>query len=208
MRNVRQLTMLTALAVVAILVAGWMVLVRPQHSKANQINQQAQSVQQQNNVLANQVASLRQQAKNMPAEQALLASIATKIPNDPQLPALVRALTSAAQGAGVDLVSIAPSPPAAVSQPVAAPAAGAKASAPTLSQIALSLNVKGSYFTIEQFFANLEGMPRALRVTGFTLTGGAASTSGSSQQMTASISAQVYMAPGGTSTVPATTGTK
>lgn len=200
----RQWTLLTVLSMAAILVAGWMLLVKPQHAKASQLNAQATSAQQLNSVLSNQLAALRAASRNMPAQQARLAGIAAKIPSDPELPTLVRTLTSAAQGAGVDLVSIAPSAPTAVtSTSPTAPASGRPTTAaPPLSQIQLSLSVKGTYFTIEQFFANLEGLTRALRVTGFTLTGSPASaaTSGSTTgnagaDITASITAYVYLAP-------------
>lgn len=220
MTKMRQWSLLTGLSVVVVLVAGWMLLVKPQHTKAAQIDAQTQSVQQQNAMLANKVASLRAESKNIPAEQALLASIATKIPNNPALPGLIRSLTSAASAAGVDLVSIAPATPTAVT---GAPATGSTptASHPAapsspLDQIQLSLNVKGTYFTIESFFSNLEGLTRALRVTSFSLSGtsqpsgGATAATPSAGGMTATITADVYMTPGdtGSTSTASATGSK
>ena len=38
--------------------------------------------------------------------------------------------------------------------------------------IPLTINVVGGYFEAEQFLANLENLPRALRVTNLTMTPG------------------------------------
>lgn len=227
MTKMRQWSLLTGLAIVVILVAGWMFIVKPQHTTANSIQAQAASIQQHNSVLANQVASLRARSKDLPAQQAKLAAISVKIPDNPALPALIRALTSAATGAGVDLVTIAPAAPTAVtaaaggSPGAAATGRTTAAGAPTsptqpLTEIPVTLTVHGTYFTVEQFFFNLENLPRALRVTQFNLSPGGATngsaaspTSGSAvEQLTASISAQVYMAPDATTTSTPVPGTK
>ncbi len=54
---------------------------------------------------------LKAQAKDLPKQQARLAAVAAKIPDNPALPALIRALTKAADEANVELVSLAPAPP-------------------------------------------------------------------------------------------------
>jgi Tfp pilus assembly protein PilO len=183
MNKVRQWSMLTAAAVVVIMAAGWFLLVSKQNSHAAQLRSQAASVEGSNSSLQTQVAQLQQQKKGLPAQQRLLAKFGTQIPDNPELPTLIRQLSKAADDAGVDLVSLAPAQPA----PVAATATTTTTTAPAapLDQISVSVNVKGSYYNVESFFASMEKLTRAIRVTQFSETpvnegGDAATTSGSS----------------------------
>ena len=76
------------------------------------------------------------------------------------------------------------------------------ASAGTLQQIALSINVVGSYFQVEQFFDRVENLARAMKVSGFTLAPGRSPTkpvdpsglaTSSNAQLNAQVNALVYM---------------
>ena len=202
MEKMRQWGVLTLAAVVAVLVAGWFLLVSPQRSHASQLHSQASAQRQSNQQLESQVRMLREQAKDLPKQQARLAQIATKIPQNPALPALVRSLSDAADKAGVQLVSLAPSTPQ-LMVPTAAPATGTTtkraAAGPTLAQIGLTVQVTGTYFNIEQFFSQLEGLKRAMWVTGATFKGGDASSAGSTTvapgTITASLNSFVFMSP-------------
>ena len=172
-----------------------------------------------NSALQTQIQVLKSQAKELPAQQAKLAAVAAKIPDNPALPTLIRALTVAATDAGVELVSLAPGQPAALAAaapvaPVAAPAAtgnaavvapaAAGSSAGVLQSIGLSINVVGSYFQVEQFLDRVESLSRALKVTAFTVAPGSnplkptvgqvSADTGSS--LNASITGTVYMASG------------
>ena len=165
---------------------------------------------------------LQAQAKDLPRKQADLARVAAKIPDNPALPSMIRALTAAAASAGVELVSVAPGPPAPVAVPVAAapvtppadgtdpaapaPAAGAvvptATAAGALAAIPLAVNVVGGYFEVAQFMSNLENLPRALRVTNLTLAPGASATAGEGastsvddgRSLTATITGSVFLA--------------
>jgi Tfp pilus assembly protein PilO len=212
MEKMRQWSILTGVAVVAVFALGWFLLVSPQRSHAASLRSQAASQQSANATLQAQVSQLEQQKKDLPAQQRVLAQIATKIPSNPELPALIRQLSAAAQGAGVDLVSMAPSPPALVTSVASTsaatltgttasgttPAAHAKAS--PLAQIPLSIQVQGSYFNLESFFAAAEKLSRAMLVTQFSMTpaGGAGSGSApaSGSSTGASTGAQHALPPG------------
>ena len=175
MEKMRQWSMLTGVAVVVVFAAGWFLAVSPQRHHTADLRAQAASQQTANAQLLSQVDQLKQQKLGLPAQQRLLDQIAAKIPDNPALPALIRELSTAATAAGVDLVSMAPSPPAAVTSTVGAvaPTTGlaAPAAAP-LQQISISLNVKGSFYNVESFFAAVEKMKRALRVTQWSLAPG------------------------------------
>lgn len=215
MDKLKQWIAFTVLGVFAVLAAGWFLLVSPKRADADALGQQAATQVTANSMLQTQLAVLKSQAKNLPQQQAQLAKVAAKIPENPAEPALIRALDSAATAAGVELVSISPSlpaaaaAPAAVTVPVAPGAAKAvpKAGVPVagaLQSISVAINVVGSYFQIEQFFNGLEHLSRATRVTGFSLAPGsnpvkaaaAGATADDGKTLTTTITAQVYMATG------------
>jgi Tfp pilus assembly protein PilO len=225
MDKLKQWVGFTVVGVLVVLAAGWFLLVSPKRSEAADLNAQAASKATANQQLAGQLAILKAQAKELPQQQAKLAAVAAKIPDNPALPALVRALSKAADDAGVELVSMAPSPPAAVAAaaaPATAAGAGVTAARPAvgssaagaLQSIGLNLNVVGGYFQVEQFLDRLESLGRAFKVTGFTLAPGSnplkpaaaqgAVDSGSS--LTAAVTGQVYMATGrSTASAPSVT---
>ena len=205
MEKMRQWTMITALSVVAVLVAGWMLVIKPQRSHAADLRGQAAGVEQSNSQLRNQVSALKAQAKDLPKQQARLAAIEKKIPGNPALPSLIRSLSDAADSAGVELVSLSPSAPTALAVQAAAVRTptrqtAAKTATPALEQIAVTLSVTGSYFNVEQFVSNLEELQRAMIVDGWSLApGGKAPTadgkSGASDSLSAQVNARVFMAP-------------
>ena len=208
MSKMRQWAMLTAVACLAVLAAGWFLVIKPQRAHASDLRAQTATVQGQANDLRSQVAQLQQQQKGLPEQQKLLSQIATKIPDNPALPALIRQLSAAADGAGVDLVSLAPGQPAVAQAPapatMTAATAAAAAAAPPLASIPLTLQVQGSYFNVEQFFSAVEGLNRAMLVTGFSLasasgpSGGAAASGPDALPpgtLNASITAQVFESP-------------
>lgn len=179
MSKSRQWATLTAVVCLAVLAAGWFLVIKPQRAHASALRTQADGVKAQSAQLQTQVAQLRQQQKDLPAQQKLLSQIATKIPDNPALPSLIRQLSAAADGAGVNLVSLAPGQPslasaAAVARSTSAAATGAArrpapAAASPLATIPLMVSVQGSYFNVEQFFSAVESLNRAMLVTGFSL---------------------------------------
>jgi Tfp pilus assembly protein PilO len=183
----------TALAVVAalvILAGGWFLLVSPKRSNAADLRGQAVDKQRSNQGLQTQLAVLKAQAKDLPKQQAKLAAVAAKIPSDPAMPALVRALNKAASDANVELVSMAPGMPtastaAATSSPATAATASTGGAAGSLQQISVTLNVVGSYFQVAEYLDRLEGLTRAFRVSGFTLAPGANPVKATAGQATA-----------------------
>jgi Tfp pilus assembly protein PilO len=233
MEKMRQWSILTAVGVVAVLAAGWFLMVSPQRSHAADVRTQSASQESTNNQLRARLAQLEAQKKGLPAQQRLLDQIAAKIPATPELPALIRQLSTAAQAAGVDLVTLAPAQPAVVTatrpaKPVApsttgttgtagstATTATAGATATTapaatpLLQIPVSVTVRGTYFNLNTFFRNVEKLTRAMLVPQFKIIP-ATSTAGApgdkaqvTDELTATLSTIVFESPA--ATVPATT---
>jgi len=199
MDKLKQWVTLTVLASIMILAAGWFLLVSPKKGEATELNTQAASQVSANAVLTTQLQVLQARAKDLPKKQADLARVAAKIPENPSLPTLIRALTAASTTAGVELVSVTPGPPAVVAaavvaapvvaaepaegaepaDPAAAPATPAAPVAPAggeLAAIPITVNVVGGYFEVERLLSELENLPRALRVVNLTIAPGASPT--------------------------------
>ena len=222
MSKTRQWAMLTAVVCLAVLAAGWFLVIKPQRAHAAQLRTQTQGVDASNATLRSQVEQLRQQQKDLPAQQKLLSQIATKIPDNPALPALIRQLSAAADGADVNLLSLAPGAPAVANATVGAAtttttttgSATGRAAAAPLATIPLTIQVQGTYFNVEQFFSAVESLSRAMLVTGFSLTPTDASTNGGASTgsaatggkalppgtLTAQVNAQVFESPSATTT--------
>lgn len=218
MTTKNQWVLFTALGTLAILVAGYMLLVRPQHSQAASIDAQTTTVQGQVTSLRAQLAQLQEESRNLAAQQAALAGIAQQLPSQPQEPTLLRSLQQAATSTGVDLTTLTPGPPVAFtgggvaggSATAGRTAAGGTAvggtaaggTAAGLLQIPVALTVTGGYFQMERFLDTLEGLRRSMLVNSFGLNvnGGGQSSSSTSTaptvgkgEITASISAMVFM---------------
>ena len=227
MDKLKQWVALTVVGCLTIMAGGWFLLVSPKRTEAAEVRDQALAQESTNAGLRSKLEQLKVQAKDLPKKQADLARVAAKIPGDPGLPALIRALTAASTSAGVEFVSVTPGAPAAVAvaapaTPVAgaaAPAAGAPApaapaapadpnaaaaapasTAGSLAAIPIAINVVGGYFEVSQFLANLENLPRALRVTNLTLAPGksasdkSAGSADDGSSLTSTITGSVYMA--------------
>lgn len=205
MSKIQQWSVAAALGCVLVLAIGWFGLVSAQRAQASKLRAQATSQQQQDLVLGNELQARRAQSKNLPAEQALLAEYAARIPATPGLPSLIRELSKAAAGAGVDLKSLSPATPTllATTSPAAATAGG-------LAQITVSLQIVGTYYNVEEFVNSLEHLGRSMVVSALSLAPGgsptAATTSstsssapaaptaaGQSPNLTATITARVFM---------------
>jgi Tfp pilus assembly protein PilO len=200
MEKMRQWSILTAVGVVAVLAAGWFLMVSPQKSHAADVRTQAATQQSANASLRARVDQLQQQKKGLPAQTAKLRKFDAQVPNNPELPGLIRQLSAAAEGAGVDLVSLAPGQPTLVTPTATGGVTTSSSStsssssssstvtpaAPAASQLAaipLTLTVQGSFFNVESFFRAVEHMTRSMLVPGFTLcainpTGSSAPASG------------------------------
>lgn len=230
MTKTRQWTMLTGVVVLAVLAAGWLMLVSPKRAQATELQAQTEAQVSAAATLRTKLALLQQQAADLPAQRARLAAVQSKIPDSPALPALIRALNAASTASGVEFVSLVPGSPTPVAvgtptAPAAAepgtaageePAAGAPAADPagTLTAIPVTITVYGGFYEAEQYLAALEDLPRAFRVIGLSLAPGAnpvasplagsgsGSTATDGSRLVTTITGQVYLAPDRSPDVP------
>ena len=197
MNSKRQWIALTAVGCLAVLAAGWFLLVSPQHSKAAKLHTKVVAAQSNTATLRTQLEMLKAKQKDLPAVQAELAKLQTRIPNNPSLPSLIRTLSDAADASGVQLDAVNPQAvvpivnttssgtaagtTAATSSATGTPTttsasaggtaarSASTATAGNLEALPLTVTVSGDYFQVEQFFSNVEALQRAFLVTGFTL---------------------------------------
>jgi Tfp pilus assembly protein PilO len=202
----RQWSLATAFICLLVLIAGYMVLVRPQHSKAASVRTQTTAVQGEITQLRAQLATLVAESKNIATQEAALAAIERQLPSTPDEPDLLMNLDAAAKKDGVDLENVAPGNPTAYSYtPVATASSSSSSSAgatavPGLAVIPVALTVTGSYAQLESFLDDIEKLPRSMLVNTFTLsyagTAGTAKATGpvvGDGEISATINAEVFM---------------
>lgn len=154
-----------ALASVLVMVAGWFLLVSPQRSSAAEIGTAADDRAAANVVTQRQIETLKAQYKNLPELEQQLASIRARIPRTPNMPSVVRSVSTKAATAGVTLVSLVPSTP----QPLDAGGTadtGDLAAPGQVNQYPVSVVVEGRFANVRLFLLSLEGLQRSFLVTG------------------------------------------
>jgi hypothetical protein len=221
MTEIRKWSLLTALAVVVVLAAGWFLLVAPKRSEAADLRQQTRDQLSANDSLQLQIAELEAQAVKLPEQRARLAEVQASVPAAAELPALIRTLTTAARASGVDLVSLAPGPltplagTGATAIPTAAPTATASAGATTapagtstaaaggLEYVPVTLTTKGSFVGLKQFLNELEGLDRSFLTSGVSASGERDDVTGSTK-LTATIIGRVFVSPAASTAAPVT----
>jgi type IV pilus assembly protein PilO len=196
MSDMRRWGIFTAIAVIVILAAGWLLLIKPQKSKVSDLQSQATAQLQANQLLLTQISALQAEQKELPQQQQRLQKFSTQVPNDPAEPTLIRQFSTAAHGSGVDLSSITPSAGVAVAAPAsAATLAGGSTQAGSLYELPLTISVSGSYSNVESFFETVEKLPRAVLTTGFNIGPGSSAVSGVTHELTASLTLDVFYTP-------------
>jgi type IV pilus assembly protein PilO len=199
MTDTRKWSAAAVVLIVAIVAAGWFLLVSPKRSDATELKAQTATQESANVALQEKLEELKAQQADLPKQRARLAEISTKIPNNPALPSMIRDLTAAGRKVGVSIDSMAPSAPVAVAAAAAAPGAvaapapaGAAGATDSLLQVPLTLKVTGSYFELEQYLNKLEGLKRSFLVTGFNL--GSTSAAGAPEgDLTITLTGRVFL---------------
>jgi len=173
MTKIRQWSIFTAVVVLIVFVAGYLLLIKPQHTKTNNLNSQAAAQVSANQALEVQIQALQAEEKNNALQQRELNKFSTEVPAEVSEPTLILQLQQAATVSGVNLISITPGAATAVAAastvaPTGTQSLGAT-TASTLQSLPLTLGVTGTYPNMEMFFQSLEHLPRALLVNGWSM---------------------------------------
>ena len=173
--------LLIPLGIGVVLVLLWFVaLWGPQGSALSGARKRANDATQQGATLRDQLARLQQARRDQPIKQSQLETLRVAIPDDPNLAQFILDANDAASRAGIDFLSISPTPPTAQGQgqattatTVAGGAAGGAAAGATTVPIRIAMSINGGYFQVLDFVNRLDRLPRLVVVDGLTIGGGA-----------------------------------
>ena len=211
--SVRMWRIATAVGVVAILVATWMLLVGPQRAKAAELEVETASQQAASQQLESRISLLKKQSEELPAQEAKLAAIQQRIPATSSIPTLIRTLSGLASGANVKVTALDPARPApiviAVPEPVATAAPDDEGTddeaadsaapppapeTPTVQTVGLSIAVCGDFAQIRNYLGELESMRRVVAVSGLSISKGTCGKS-EAEALQAQITASAFTMP-------------
>jgi type IV pilus assembly protein PilO len=172
--NARRTPILVAVGAVVLVALAVFFLVLPKSADISKAQEDLATAQQQESSLRVQLQALQEAQQEAPQTKREIQKVETQVPPTADLPALIRLLREAADRAAVDLFQFSPS------TPTLDPSG-------TFSTIATSVNVTGSYFSLDEFLFRLESLPRAAKVTNVTVSpGGETATTGTTTATTAS----------------------
>jgi len=100
--SARDRVLLVIIAIVGLVAGAWMLLIKPEHAKAQNLGAQIQTLQSQLTTAQGQVSSGLAARSQFAADYAELARLGEALPADDEVPSLIYQLQSAAAGAKVD----------------------------------------------------------------------------------------------------------
>lgn len=142
----RQTQLLTLLGAVLVLVAFFVFLFQPKQNEITELRDEIDSTQTLQAAARNEIQRLEGVRANAPRLESQITSAQAVVPTSNSLPGTLRALQMAADDSGVILTSVAPGRPVLVDG----------ATVDGLSQLALSIGFRGSYFQMVDFLRRIE----------------------------------------------------
>ncbi|HWG97787.1 MAG TPA: type 4a pilus biogenesis protein PilO [Pilimelia sp.] len=156
-----------ALAAVLLVVTGWFLLVSPKLADAAGLRTQADDVRMQVDLLNRELATLREQNRDLAGYEAKLAAARQALPHHAALPDLLRQLQAAGEAAGVTVGNLTVGGPAEVN--------GASTE---VIAVPVSLTAVGTGPALERFLDQLQRhQPRAMLIDSVASSGEGADAS-------------------------------
>jgi type II secretory pathway pseudopilin PulG len=223
--SARDRIILVVIAVVGLVAGAWMLLIKPERTKAQSLGAQVQTLQSQLTTAQGQVSAGLAARAQFAADYAELARLGEALPTDDEVPSLIYQLQSAATAAKVDFRTLqmstsaastpTPAPTSSTSTSAASgtsntatpasttpPPPGASTGAAGLPTEQFTFQFVGSFFHLSGFFKRLQAFVVAnnshITVSGRLLTVNAVSLAAGPKgfpQIAATVSATTYMAP-------------
>jgi Tfp pilus assembly protein PilO len=148
---------LTAVAAVLIVAVFFLFLLSPKLKDISEVRDQIEQAQDENQTLRNRLRQLQTAQRDEPTTRARLAVFDRLLPPTPELPTLIRQLQTAAAASGIDLRSIAPSPP------------GALTGRTGVQVATVTIQVVGGFFRLQSLLTRLEELQRVVEVTSIAI---------------------------------------
>ena len=141
MKKHLSIPLVVSIVVVAVVIAGYFVLLRPQSTKADNLDKEIAALETELKA-ANELAAPDEEPK-LPIEVADLVELAKAMPDNPELADAILELNAASEGAGVGFSAITPG----------SPAAGAG-----YTQLPLTLSFEGNYYSLTELIYQLRNL--------------------------------------------------
>lgn len=156
---------------------SWIFVISPKLEAVSEASEQRLALEDGNLAMAGQLSTLRAMLEDVPTLSKDAAALAAVLPPTADQPGFFRAITDAADDAGIPASALTTVSPGVPVLPVApapvveegAPAAEA-APAPQLAVQTVNINVNGSYGELSKFLGNLAEMERALLLQNINLS--------------------------------------
>ncbi len=177
----RNALIVMAAALVVIILAWFFLIYSPKGDDLKTAQTAVTTEEAKTQDLQNTLSRLQAQAKSAPQQQALLRKFDQAIPKTPDEGEFIIQMRKIADSAGIEFLSITPSPPAA---------------AGTSSVIALNISISGSFFQVKNYLTKLENLERLVIVDGINISSGSgtgSTSTGSSDTTTLSVSLTARM---------------
>jgi Tfp pilus assembly protein PilO len=178
----RRAPILVGVGFAVLAAALFLLLVMPKSAEISEADEDLAAAQQQESALRVQVAALQEAETEAPHTKREIQKVENMVPSTADLPALIRLLREAADRAAVDLFQFAPGTPVVNDTG-------------QYSTISTTVNVTGSYFSLDDFLFRLESLPRAAKVTNVSISpGGDTGTSmtGSGSSLNLQLTVEFY----------------
>ena len=141
MKKHLSIPLVVSIVVVAVVIAGYFVLLRPQSTKADNLDKEVAALETELKA-ANELAAPDEEPK-LPIEVADLVELAKAMPDNPELADAILELNAASEGAGVGFIAISPG----------SPFAGAG-----YTQLPLTLSFEGNYYSLTELIYQLRNL--------------------------------------------------
>jgi len=185
----REVYIITAVVAVVLIVAWYFLLLSPARTKLSDLDGQIQAQQTALATAKQDVARLESYKKTAPQSRAEIVRLGKMLPQSEGIPSLIIELTRTADASGVALNSI---------------TRGATQLGTPYGLQSVALQVTGRFFDVEDFLYRLESYVafrnasfrvtgRLLQVKTLSVSGGAATTSGSAPPLTVTVELNAYL---------------
>lgn len=174
-------------AAIALFALGYVLLVNPARDRANQLNVQADNLNEENRMLALKLDTLRRQSAEVPAKLEQIEAVKLKMPGDIRQPGIVRTVERLAGSAGVDLTGIAPDTPTALE--------GSETGTVVLP---VAITATGSYPQIKTFVDLLQRQERAFLIISLEVARG----EGTAEDFALTVNGNYFSLPAGALNTP------
>lgn len=144
------------LGLIAIVAGGYFVLLSPVQVRIDALVVKRTQTQDEVNKVRAQVAEIERYKREVGELEKRLALLKDRLPSEKETPTLYRAVSTAAEQAGLGVALF--QPKAAVPKDV-------------VSEIPITISAQGSYHQLAKFFEQVAGLPRVVNVNDFKMTG-------------------------------------